>query len=372
MKIVRGAWQIVAKGLLGSERSDENEELARQLQHADDLWPQIIHLADVNFVAPGLWKALGDKGLSSSVPADPAQYLAAVYDMNRTRNAALAEQLDELIRACNAAGIVPGLIKGAAHLKTRLFGDPGLRIMTDLDLIIESAQLDETVKVFDGLGYAPLPDATTDEFDHHHLPAYFRAGDYGSVEVHKEPLNLEAESCLSGDELWQASVDCRDGELQFRVPSPTHSTLLAIVHSEVADKNLKKLFVSLRSLQDVAAMTTAHGNAIDWTWIHQRLRQGGHAGVFRDFLYIFDRLTGTRPLPGVRFGLRPRVRYLACRLALRYKGLHRWMVRFYNLSAYRVGQRFGANQTFLSRNQNRLRVIRSFIARCIGSASNSR
>ena len=366
------AWRIVATGLLAEDRPDTNGALACQLENAEQLWPQIIQFADMNFVSPGLWMALADKGLDRCVPADPAQYLGAMRDMNHTRNSALDGQLDELIGACNAAGITPGLLKGAAHLKTNLHGDKGVRLMTDLDLIVETGQLNATVKVLEKLGYATLPDNDIDRSDHHHLTAYVRAGDFGSVEIHKEPMNLEARECLSARELWLGAREVRAGELLYRVPSPTHSVLLDIVHSEVTDKNLKKLFVSLRSLQDVKAMILAYGDDIDWTEIHQRMRREGHAGIFRCYLYGLDTLTGFRPLPDLAFGLRSRVRYRACRLALRYRFLRRWLVRIYDLSAYRIGQRFSGKQTFLSRNWNRLRVMAAFVARQFGFARNSR
>jgi len=372
MTAEEAAWHIVATGLLGENRPEANDALARELQNAGDLWPQIIRSADINFVTPGFWQALTDKGLDGFVPADAAQYLAAIYDMNRTRNAALELQLDELIHACNAAGITPGLIKGAAHLKITLHGDKGLRLMTDLDLVIESERLQGTVNVLTGLGYAPLPDAGIDESHHHHLPALFRAGDYGSVEVHKEPMNLEAQPCLSADELWRDSVEIHDGNLRYRVPSPTHAALLAIAHSEVADRNLKTLFISLRCLHDIVAMKLMYDSSIDWPEVFLRMQRERHTQVFRDFLYILDRLAGSQPLPNLEFGVSSRVRYFGCRFALRHPAVRLWLLRLNSFRAYRIGLRFGPQGNLLSRNWNRLRVIGSFIVRHIGSTRGSR
>ena len=61
MNVDEAAWQIVARGLLGRNRPDTNDAVRQLMQGADGLWPQVIHLADTNFVSPGLWKALADR-----------------------------------------------------------------------------------------------------------------------------------------------------------------------------------------------------------------------------------------------------------------------------------------------------------------------
>ena len=363
MNVSQTAWRVVAEGLLAPDESSANALLAALLQESENLWPQIIWVAGANVVTPALWDGLRRKNLADLIPEDAARYLNALYEMNRTRNAALEAQLDEILSALNAGGITVCLLKGAAYLKTGVYPDAGVRILSDLDLLIAGDQLLDTQRILSRLGYNPLSDIDKDYSEHHHLPPLFRRGEFGSVEVHHEPVYFEAQRCLRAQEVWDNSVEHCEGGVHYRVPDPTHSSLLAFLHSEVVDRNLKMFFVSLRSLQDLVALTSAYGELIDWPEIYVCLQRYGHGCVFRDFLYLAERLAEIRPLPEVRFGPLSRLRYLSCRLVLRFSAVQPWVLRLDALSSCRIRARYGYDQTIVSRSLNRIRLIGSFIWR---------
>lgn len=357
MKVHGAAWRLVAEGLL---RSDERarDDLAQLISLGGIAWPEVVYLADSQYVTPGLWKALDEKGLAPLLPEDAAQYLRAVYEMNLNRNAALKKQLAEIVDALAVSGVETGLIKGAAHLHADMHGDLGARMMTDLDLMVRESDVPVAQGVLATLGYGAIPDERPDPAMHHHLPPVFRQGEFAGVELHTEPTNLEARRLLDAEEYWRDSLTASQNGP--RTPSPTHGALLAIVHSEVADRNLRKLIPSLRCLQDVSAKIGLHGSAIDWDDIAERFRKEGQGSVFEDFLYILRTLTGQAPLPEATQRLRSRIRLYGCRQALRLPFIKEGLVRFHDLSDYRLRQRFGDNKGLVARFVQRLRVVTNF------------
>ncbi|MGB1581976.1 MAG: nucleotidyltransferase family protein, partial [Nevskiales bacterium] len=107
------------------------------------MWPELLRLAGGQFVTPLLYCNLRDRGLLDQMPEEPRQYLADIYALNLTRNNAIRQQLVELATSFNQAGLLPLVMKGAATLLTDLYGDPGARVLGDIDLFLPQADLPE-------------------------------------------------------------------------------------------------------------------------------------------------------------------------------------------------------------------------------------
>jgi hypothetical protein len=347
-------WEFVSRSLLAPHEQDVDRSLAEQLSEIDS--EEIARLADLNLVTAALCVALDHRRLLDRAPSDLRDYLTAVRAMNGARNTGLETQLDEIIACLNAVGIVPGLIKGSAYLKRRIYDDRASRIMTDLDLLIPKEQLLAAQRALAAIRYQPSVENIKNWVDHHHVPPLFREKEYGSIELHEEPLFWPAEECLRANEVWSDSIEIVAGSERYRVPSPTHGVMLAVLHSEVVNRSLKTFVVSLKSVQDVSRLLAA-GDAIDWRYMEERFARCGSKREFRAFFYVLERITEKRWLPYTNRGLYPRLRYYVCRQALRHEPLRRWIRRIESLSAAQIRQRFGKRQTSLSIARHRLRTI---------------
>jgi hypothetical protein len=367
VKVHAPAWKAVTKGLL-AESDEACEEIGALLSGAEISWPEFVHFADLQYVTPGLWLALKRKQLVQQLPDEASQYLHAVYDMNVQRNSAIRTQLTEILAAMAAEGLTAVPIKGSALLQSGIYEDPGARVMVDLDLLVREDQLQQTARVLYDLGYIDVPESRDAPHKHHHLDPVYRPGDVASVEVHSEPLNRQARPLLSAAELWRevrkVSVDAQE----LYVPSATHCALLAIGHSEVADRNLGKLIFSLRAAQDVITLLDAEAGKIDWTEIERRMHDCGRAGVFEDFLYILNVESGHHALPRSRVTLTSRARHYGCQLASRQRWIGRWLTRLITLTPYRLELRYGDGQDFWSVQMNRLRLAGGFIGKTLRPA----
>jgi hypothetical protein len=92
---------------------------------------------------------LSDRGLARV----PYQWLfESVYYGNRSRNRVLADAFGNVIRELNSAGIRYAVRKGPVIIE-RLYRDPGLRRMSDLDLLVEREAAPEIGSLLKGIGY---------------------------------------------------------------------------------------------------------------------------------------------------------------------------------------------------------------------------
>ncbi len=73
--------------------------------------------------------------------------------MNSQRNQFLKKILVEIIETFNKIAVEPILYKGSTSFFDNLFPDPGMRLMTDLDIIIKKNDLDRCLNALYKKGY---------------------------------------------------------------------------------------------------------------------------------------------------------------------------------------------------------------------------
>jgi len=91
-------------------------------------WEKVLRLSSAHLVTPQLRWALREQGLFSTLPADAAEYLEAVYTLNLEKNTQCEDQLAQFIKALNCIGVRPLLLKGAAVLVGGLYPTSGVAL----------------------------------------------------------------------------------------------------------------------------------------------------------------------------------------------------------------------------------------------------
>jgi Uncharacterised nucleotidyltransferase len=87
---------------------------------------------------------------------------SAAYEANSRRNRSLFAEFGRILRALNKTGVKYAVRKGPS-LCALVYDDPGIRRMSDLDVLIERESLDDAVEILTDLGYAQgTPSATGD------------------------------------------------------------------------------------------------------------------------------------------------------------------------------------------------------------------
>jgi hypothetical protein len=143
--------------VLGTPRwSAEADAAARRLLSGDLDWAylldqalrqQVLSLVGRNVTRYRLWQGPHDRAI---VPH--AWIYAAGYEANRRRNNGLFAEFARVFGALAGAGVRYAVRKGPV-LCALVYDDPGIRRMSDLDLLIERDRYPAAAQVLAGLGY---------------------------------------------------------------------------------------------------------------------------------------------------------------------------------------------------------------------------
>jgi hypothetical protein len=102
-------------------------------------WRYFTLLARHHGVGPILYRALHER--AASVPAEWLQIFKAEYVANAFHNQLAQTSVDEIAAAFSSERIPVIVMKGAALLRT-LYDDPGLRILGDVDLLVDERDVE--------------------------------------------------------------------------------------------------------------------------------------------------------------------------------------------------------------------------------------
>lgn len=244
-------------------------------------WVAAATCANRHSLAPALHSALAARCFTTLLPEQFRAYLVEIHRLNRARNAALLDQLHEVIRLLNGAGIEPVVLKGGAALLTGLYPDPGDRFLLDLDLLVAEGEIDAAVAALKEAGYAvpaELDEVLAGYRLAKHVPPLVRPGAPASVEPHRRLLGDD----LPG--LDAAGVIARSlpapglpAGAAARILEPTDALLFCFAHSEIDHGHHRKGVIDLRQLVEFLTLAGRHRAQLDLARL-RRLRQDPQVG----------------------------------------------------------------------------------------------
>ena len=362
----RLAWRFVSSALFARDPL-ERKPLDTLLRSSRLSWPHVVELAGDHYVTPSIWLKLADAHVDGAIPAEASRYLHAVYQLNRSRNAALLAQIDEAIEALNGAGIAPLLLKGAAYLKLGIHGDPGARVAADLDVLVPVNAVETARRALEDIGYGANPNCPWRT--RHHLVPLVRQGDAGPIELHVAAVAEAAQHVLPTAEAWLHSVEHASGK--FRVLSPSHMVLHRFAHDQIIDRYHALRTIALRSLLDLVALDAYYGPAIDWGGLQDVAERAGCSSILKGYLYVAQRTAGVSPPREMNFGLREVAHFLACESAIRWEPVRMGFGVLDAMSDFWIRKHHGAAQTFSSMSGHRVRILADILRSKVSRATRS-
>ena len=170
------------------EFSDEQINRIKSLLAVITDWPYFSNLANEHGVAALVWYNLEKYQLHSEIPEAAAYFLKCTLMRSLGRNTFNTESMGEVLRLLNAENIKIVILKGLA-LENSVYGNQGLRQMSDVDILINRDECIKARKILISNGYVSLP---VKSFFHKlilayygkHLPSLIKNGT--SVEIHHE------------------------------------------------------------------------------------------------------------------------------------------------------------------------------------------
>ena len=251
-------------------------------------WDGIMQEAIRHQVAPLLYAHLKTKAALLDVPVDVMDRLNQAYLYHGFKNTQLLHELSNVLTELRKAGLSNIVLKGA-HLAETVYGNPALRPMDDVDLLVKRADLASVENKLRELGYVhPEHFKEHTKLDSHHLPAFAKPGGKAVIEVHwaippSQLLRIDLEG------LWQRSQPATIAGVETRTLSSEDLLLHLCVHASVHHR----FGVGLRALADIREVIQHHGNRLNWKELVVRAcqwhaRRGAHLA-----LYISKDLLGT-------------------------------------------------------------------------------
>lgn len=301
----------------------------------DSDWPSILQLANDELVTPALCSRLRRARRLDTVPAEVAEYLALLHDLNGERNQALRRQALELVAALNRFDIRPILLKGAAALFADAYGDPAARMIGDIDILVPRLRQRASLAVLADLGYR-LDDRYPD--GHHAYGEFVRDGDAGALDLHVEPI--DAPYLLPAEEVVGRAVPCVEAGAAFFLPSPTDRLLHNILHAQIHHRaDYYRGAIRLRQLHDGATLAAAFAPAIDWDLIERRFAAHRLDAALHSYLLAAADLFGLAWPLLAQPALRARVHYRRCLVQRRVPAVGWALVPWANLRRGFAGHR---------------------------------
>ena len=200
------------------------------------------------------------------------QVLSDQEAITALRNAWLFKHLWVILQTLQKQEIPVVLLKGA-DLARSLYPEPGLRWMTDLDLLVQPAQFEHALSLLNSFGYYEyLPEASPglDRLISHHAHLVKKDKIPIFLELHKALISTQAfRYAVPMDWFWQNLETCvlwgnnpiSGTQNDVYILNPTANLLFLAAHLMLQHGGEN---VSLRWLLDLQRLVKYRGDEIDW------------------------------------------------------------------------------------------------------------
>lgn len=150
-------------------------------------WQRFVALCSNHVILPAIYLKFQSHGIIDFLPLELAEFLKEIYDLNRSRNDQILEQLKEITEVLNKSDIHPVFLKGAAHLLDDLYSDIGERILGDIDILVPEKDYLPSVKLLENDGYSCFKDSIKyfNVENLKHYPALSKPGYPTHLEIHR-------------------------------------------------------------------------------------------------------------------------------------------------------------------------------------------
>jgi hypothetical protein len=210
--------------------------------------------------------------LAEQINLPPAdwQALHASFVGGMGRSLLLYRHLAEILRrlAAEAAPVI--LLKGL-HLAKWVYPEAALRPMADIDLLLRQEHLPRAAEALRGLGYDYLREfkLSRELRRHQHIPPLCQPGK-APVELHWHIVEPGSRPKVDLEGLWARAQPVEVGGAPALVLSPEDLLLHLSLHLQQHE-----LREGLKRLYDVAALTSAAGEQMDWAQAQSRAAAWG-------------------------------------------------------------------------------------------------
>ncbi len=210
---------------------------------------RFVFLCSNHLVLPAIYLRLKDAGLIELFPNEYVDHLKEIYETNKKRNRDILLQIDEISSRLKKENIEPLYLKGTANLMDNLYSDLGVRMIGDIDFLVQEKDYLKTVDLILDLGYENQHKMYEDAKSFKHYPRLFRKDVPADIEIHRVPVNIQYSKQFHTDLLFQHKKAIKNRSNCF-VSSDEHKLIHTFIHSQLSNKGHKRITLELRDLYD--------------------------------------------------------------------------------------------------------------------------
>jgi hypothetical protein len=251
--------RLCARAFLATASSAELVEAAQALSPDD--WRQLIVDATTHGMAPIVYYFSAASGALTLAPQEVATALTGRYTRTLVSVRRLELRLGEITHAFATRAQDILILKGPL-LTRRLYPDPALRPIGDIDLLARPGALGDASATLTSLGYQAVPSYENPQ-EFHALRGWtliYQRSDAPFVELHWRPVSLASyQRPFLPDDLWRRSISTKIGSESAHLLDPEDELRYLCVHyaAEHRGKRLIWLIDIARLLQILPA---------SWNW----------------------------------------------------------------------------------------------------------
>ena len=197
------------------------EKKIRDLMKDGINWQMVLAKAIKEKILPLVFFNICKLSLTREIPEAILSEFNRMNYGNLGQNIAIYQELKNLLRLFNEAGIEVIVLKGAAYIERLYDKNIGLRSIGDIDLVIKDADLSAAKKLLADAGYLQksgwLEHPT---IDFHHLVPFVNPKNNVIVEVHWTIAMYEKIFQLDMNKVWQRAQKYKLGAFDMLILAP--------------------------------------------------------------------------------------------------------------------------------------------------------
>ncbi|MFK4505734.1 nucleotidyltransferase family protein [Bradyrhizobium daqingense] len=265
-------------------------------------WMSVIGLANQTLTTPALIDFV-DR-YESVLPEDLCGYVRQIYRRNVHRNERLVDQLEEAVVAMNGRGVTPVLLKGAATLAAAPRERRGVRLMSDLDIMVMPDEAEAAIAALREIGYGIHIQASRES--RRWFVELIRSTDVGTIDLQQAapgPAHFYRDPALSH------CVTAALGRGSVRIPTPMDRALMLIIHDQFQDYGYWLGDLDLRHLVELRDLNSSVGG-LDWEELSSRSSGELMKNAVETQLVALAQLLGVEIPHALRSRLIPRLQFV--------------------------------------------------------------
>jgi hypothetical protein len=247
-------------------------------------WSMVVELAKQHNLAPLLYYNL--QRMNTTLPGDITKRLKQSFLRNMARMMAFFHDLTNLLRMMQENDIPVIVLKGA-YLAEAVYKNIGLRMMGDIDIMVEKEDLVRVDKLLLAYGCIPEEHSRVIAKDQHHF-RYYLPGSRLLLEIHWTIIDPTLPLRIDVGTLWSRAQPVALAQAPALTLAPEDLLLHVCVHTASHTYEMR-----LRMVCDINEVVRHYGTELNWQEIGARARQWGSVRAVYVILRLAQELLGT-------------------------------------------------------------------------------